>query len=53
METEDKHFFVPSMRYFSVVEQADMMRAFAEFDAKLVHEKYKLLIEDMEQAQGS
>jgi hemerythrin-like domain-containing protein len=53
MEVEEKHFFVPVMGYFSLAEQAEMSRAFAEFDAKLIHEKYKLVIEDLQRMHRS
>ena len=29
-----------------------MLRAFSEFDAKLIHEKYKLVIEELRGMQG-
>ena len=48
---EEKHFFVPCMDYFSAMEQAEMLRAFTEFDAKIVHEQYTTMIEDLEAAQ--
>ena len=48
---EEKHFFVPCMDYFSAMEQAEMLRAFTEFDAKIVHEQYRTMIEDLEAAQ--
>ena len=48
---EEKNFFVPCMDYFSAVEQAGMLRAFTEFDAKIVHEQYRTMIEDLEAAQ--
>jgi hemerythrin-like domain-containing protein len=47
---EEKHFFVPCMDYFSAVEQTEMLRAFTEFDAKIVHEQYRTMIEDLEAA---
>ncbi len=47
---EEKHFFTPCMDYFSAVEQAEMLRAFTEFDAKIVHEQYRAMIEDLEPA---
>jgi hemerythrin-like domain-containing protein len=48
---EEKHFFVPCMDYFSAMEQAGMLRAFTEFDAKIVHEQSRAMIEDLESAQ--
>jgi hemerythrin-like domain-containing protein len=49
---EEKKFFSPCMDYFSPLEQADMLRAFTEFDAKIVHEQYRTMIEDLEAAQN-
>jgi hemerythrin-like domain-containing protein len=48
---EEKSFFLPCMDYFSAIEQAEMLRAFTEFDAKIVHEQYRTMIEDLEAAQ--
>ncbi|MGO8704644.1 MAG: hemerythrin domain-containing protein [Candidatus Brocadiia bacterium] len=48
---EEKHFFVPCMGYFSAMEQGEMLRAFTGFDAKIVHEQYTTVIEDLEAAQ--
>ncbi|MDD5610631.1 MAG: hemerythrin domain-containing protein [Candidatus Omnitrophica bacterium] len=48
IEKEDKHFFLPSMGYFSKEEQACMLRDFAEFDRRLIHEKYKVMVERLE-----
>lgn len=46
IEKEDKHFFIPCMAYFTKEEQDAMLGEFREFDGKLIHEKYKLLVED-------
>jgi len=48
IEKEDKHFFTPCMEYFSKQEQADMLQEFWEFDTKLIHEKYKKIVEQLE-----
>lgn len=48
IEKEDKHFFLPCMDYFSRQEQADMLGEFWEFDKKLIHEKYKAIVENIE-----
>ena len=48
---EERKFFVPCMDYFSPMEQTGMLRAFTEFDAKIVHEQCKTMIEDLEAAQ--
>ena len=41
IEKEDKHFFLPSMDYFTKKEQEAMLEEFWEFDRLLIHEKYK------------
>lgn len=48
IEKEDKHFFVPCMRYFSEEEQAAMLQQFWEFDKQLIHEKYRRIVERLE-----
>jgi len=48
IEKEDKHFFLPVMNYFSKEQQAAMLNEFWEFDKKLIHEKYKALVEEIE-----
>jgi hemerythrin-like domain-containing protein len=53
IEREDEHFFLPCMEYLSPADQAGMLKAFSEFDAKLIHEKYKLVIEELRGGQGS
>jgi len=50
IDKEDNHFFTPAMEYFSRAEQEEIIRQFAEFDRKLFHEKYSMLIEEMEKA---
>jgi hemerythrin-like domain-containing protein len=40
IETEDKHFFIPSMSYFTAEEQDDMLLESWEFDRQLVHQRY-------------
>lgn len=49
IEKEDKHFFLPCMNYFSKQEQAAMLNEFWEFDRKLFHEKYKKIVDEVEQ----
>lgn len=49
IEKEDKHFFLPVMDYFSVQEQNKMLEAFWEFDKVLIHDKYRLLLQELEQ----
>ena len=48
IEKEDKHFFYPSMEYFSRQEQDDMLEEFREFDRKLEHEKYQGIVKELE-----
>jgi hemerythrin-like domain-containing protein len=49
VEKEDKHFFLPVMAYLNQAEQDAMLEAFKEFDRKLIHEKYKGIVEGIEQ----
>lgn len=44
---EDKEFFHPCMEYFSREEQDRMLEEFAEFDRKLIHERYTLLVDEL------
>ncbi len=48
IEKEDKHFFVPSIEYLGQHEQDDMLETFGEFDRKLLHEKYRAMVEHLE-----
>jgi hemerythrin-like domain-containing protein len=48
IEKEDKHFFYPCQELFSKKEQDVMLEEFWEFDRKLIHDKYRQMIEDME-----
>jgi hemerythrin-like domain-containing protein len=48
IEKEDKVFFPSSMAYFSDSEQRTMLDEFREFDGKMIHEKYKSVIEAIE-----
>jgi hemerythrin-like domain-containing protein len=49
IEKEDKRFFNPSMKYFTPVEQQNMLQEFWEFDRKMIHEKYAKVIEGLTQ----
>jgi hemerythrin-like domain-containing protein len=40
IEKEDKHFFLPIMRYFSQEEKDAMLKEGFEFDQNLIHQKY-------------
>jgi len=48
IEKEDKVFFPSSMKYFSEPEQQSMLAEFWEFDRKMIHSKYKSVIESLE-----
>lgn len=48
IEKEDKHFFLPVMRYFSQEEKDAMLVEGYEFDQTLIHEKYKQIVEQSE-----
>ena len=45
IEKEDKRFFYPLLDYFSEADQAAMLKEFNEFDRKMIHEKYRDVIE--------
>ena len=47
IEKEDKHFFYPCMDYFTKQEQDAMLFEFYEFDRKMIHEKYKKVVESL------
>lgn len=53
IEKEDKHFFLPCMKYFSQEEQAAMLNEFWEFDKRLIHEKYKAMVEEISYLHGN
>lgn len=48
IEKEDKHFFFPTQEYFSKEEQEAMLQEFADFDAKMIHEKYTAVVESFD-----
>lgn len=48
IEKEDRHFFIPSMKYFSREEQDSMLEEFGDFDRNLIHEKYKNIVDYLE-----
>jgi len=53
MEKEDKHFFFPCLDYLSQQEQDEILEAFREFDARLLHEKYQNIVDNMESSPPS
>jgi hemerythrin-like domain-containing protein len=48
IEKEDKVFFPASRAYFSLEEDQAMLAKFYEFDRKMIHEKYKTQVENLE-----
>lgn len=48
IEKEDKVFFPASRAYFSEQEDQAMLDEFWEFDKKMIHEKYKSVVEALE-----
>jgi hemerythrin-like domain-containing protein len=48
IEKEDKHFFIPVMKYFSGQEQEEMLKEFAEFDKNFDHARYEKLVSESE-----
>jgi hemerythrin-like domain-containing protein len=48
IDKEDKLFFVPCMAYFSEAERAEMLQAMFEFDRQMIHEKYRGVVEGIE-----
>lgn len=48
IEKEDKHFFIPCMDYFMEEERNNMLQEFWGFDKRLIHEKYKSIVERYE-----
>ena len=45
IEKEDKRFFIPVMEHFSKEEQDQMLQEGFDFDAGLIHEKYRTIVE--------
>jgi len=48
IEKEDRHFFRPVMEYFTQEERDAMLEEGFEFDQKLIHEKYRDIVENAE-----
>jgi hemerythrin-like domain-containing protein len=48
IEKEDKVFFPASRAYFTDEEDQAMLAEFWEFDRKMIHEKYKSVVEELE-----
>ena len=51
IEKEDKVFFPSSRNYFTDEEEQAMLAAFWKFDRKIIHEKYKSVVEGLERRQ--
>jgi hemerythrin-like domain-containing protein len=49
---EDQVFFPASEAYLSPEEQEAMLQEFWEFDKKMIHEKYRSVVEQLEQGKG-
>ncbi|HEX9883286.1 MAG TPA: hemerythrin domain-containing protein [Desulfobaccales bacterium] len=52
IDKEDQHFFIPCMAYCRDAEKAEMLRRMMEFDQKQIHEKYRGVVEGIEQRKG-
>jgi rubredoxin/hemerythrin-like domain-containing protein len=48
IQKEDKQFFYPSMEYLNKQEQESMVQEFWEFDRKMIHEKYQMIVDNIE-----
>jgi hemerythrin-like domain-containing protein len=48
IEKEDNVFFPASRAYFSETEDQTMLAEFMDFDQKMIHEKYKSVVEELE-----
>ena len=48
IEKEDKVFFPASRAYFSEAEDKAMLAEFRDFDQKMIHEKYKSVVDELE-----
>jgi len=49
LRKEDKQFFVPALGYLTEEEQQTLLEKFQEFDARVLHETYRRLVEQSEQ----
>jgi len=48
VEKEEKHFFIPAMKYFTDEEKNTMLGTFREFDARLFHDEFQMMITGLE-----
>ncbi len=51
IEKEDKNFFLNSEKYFTEDELQKMLKEFWEFDKKMIHEKYKMVVDKLKNKQ--
>jgi hemerythrin-like domain-containing protein len=49
IELEDKVFFPAAREYFTDLEDQAMVEAFYEFDRQMIHERYRKLVQDLEE----
>jgi len=49
IEKEDQHFFLPAMNYLAAPEKTEMLQQMVDFDRQLIHEKYRQVVEGIEQ----
>ena len=47
IQKEDKIFFPASRSYFTDEEDQDMLAEFRDFDGKMIHEKYKSVVKEL------
>jgi hemerythrin-like domain-containing protein len=52
IEKEDRHFFIPTMKYFSREEKDAMLREEYDFDRDLIHEIYRQYVTTAEEGAG-
>ncbi len=48
IEKEDKHFFLPSMTYFTHAEKDEMFNKFVAFDRDFTNKKYQQIVETLD-----
>jgi hemerythrin-like domain-containing protein len=53
IEKEDRHFFIPVMKYFSEEEQKVMLQEEYTFDQKFIHQLYKEVVTKVEEVYSS
>ena len=46
--TEDQHFFIPCMEYFTAAEKDAMLEKMWEFDRRMIHERYEGVVSAIE-----